>query len=100
MRAPSASCSWLKRTSFGDTAVVSFTGTLTSPKLIEPLQIERGASASASRVANADRINSTPMPDAMGPIEGRCGRRTMFAQNRHRHRQDLGHTIDRIGAFV
>src|SRR5438445_1862728 len=42
MRAPSASCSWWKRTSFGDWAVVSLTGTLTNPKLTDPLQMARG----------------------------------------------------------
>src|SRR5579875_568982 len=42
MRAPSASWSWLKCTSLGDCAVVSLTGTLTSPKLTDPLQMARG----------------------------------------------------------
>src|SRR5437660_5937255 len=42
MRAPSASCSWWQRTVFFDTALYSFTGTFTSPKLIEPLQIDLG----------------------------------------------------------
>ena len=38
-------CSWLKRTSWDDTAVASFTGTFTRPKLIEPLQMARGMCA-------------------------------------------------------
>ena len=42
MRAPSGSWSWLKRTSFLRTAVNSLTGTLTSPKLMAPLQIDLG----------------------------------------------------------
>src|SRR5438067_12079073 len=42
MRALVPSSSWLKRTSFGDTAENSFTGTFTSPKLMAPLQIARG----------------------------------------------------------
>src|SRR5205085_10416556 len=42
MRAPVPSSSWLKRTSLGDTALNSFTGTLTSPKLMAPLQIALG----------------------------------------------------------
>ena len=42
MRDPSDACSWLKRTSFFDTALKSFTGTLTSPKLMAPFQIARG----------------------------------------------------------
>jgi hypothetical protein len=39
---PSSSCSWWNRTVFRETAGYSFTGTLTSPKLIAPLQIARG----------------------------------------------------------
>jgi hypothetical protein len=34
--------SWWNRTDFGEVAEYSFTGTLTSPKLIAPLQIARG----------------------------------------------------------
>src|SRR5437763_7552536 len=34
--------SWWKRTSFWETALNSLMGTLTSPKLMAPLQIERG----------------------------------------------------------
>jgi hypothetical protein len=41
MRAPVLAESWLKRTVFGCVAVYSFTGTLTSPKLIAPDQIAR-----------------------------------------------------------
>ena len=32
---------WWNRTSFGDTALYSFTGTFTSPKLMAPLHIDR-----------------------------------------------------------
>jgi hypothetical protein len=39
---PSVECSWWKRTSFGDVAVTSLTGTFTRPKLIEPLHIALG----------------------------------------------------------
>src|SRR4051812_37666528 len=42
MRAPVPSSSWLNRTSLGDTALNSFTGTLTSPKLMAPLQMALG----------------------------------------------------------
>src|SRR5581483_10362948 len=42
MRAPVPSSSWLNRTSLGETALNSFTGTLTSPKLMAPLQIALG----------------------------------------------------------
>src|SRR5215213_2568754 len=42
MRTPSFACSWWKRTVFGDVALYSLIGTLTSPKLIAPLQIARG----------------------------------------------------------
>src|SRR5688500_14694582 len=44
MRAPVPSSSWLKRTSLGETALNSFTGTLTSPKLMDPLQMALGIS--------------------------------------------------------
>src|SRR5256885_13025428 len=39
---PSLACSMWKRTSLGEVAEKSFTGTLTSPKLMEPLQMGRG----------------------------------------------------------
>jgi hypothetical protein len=42
MRTPVLLESWWKRTDFGDVAEYSFTGTLTSPKLIAPDQIARG----------------------------------------------------------
>src|SRR5215468_1459635 len=42
MRAPVPSSSWLKRTSFERTADTSFTGTVTRPKLMLPLQIVLG----------------------------------------------------------
>src|SRR2546423_13186005 len=42
MRAPVPSSSWLNRTSLGDTALNSFTGTLTSAKLMAPLQMALG----------------------------------------------------------
>src|SRR5436190_8449761 len=45
MRAPSSSCSWWKRTSLVDVAVTSFTGTFTSPKLIDPLHSGLGMAA-------------------------------------------------------
>src|SRR5688500_8732078 len=44
MRAPVPSSSWLNRTSLGETALNSFTGTLTSPKLMAPLQMALGIS--------------------------------------------------------
>src|SRR5437667_4739717 len=43
MRPPSFSCSMWKRTSLCRTAVTTFTGTFTRPKLIEPLQIALAA---------------------------------------------------------
>ena len=42
MRPLSTSCSWWKRTSLGDVADNSLTGTLTSPKLTDPLQMALG----------------------------------------------------------
>ena len=39
MRPPSLSCSMWKRTSFWEVAEKSFTGTLTNPKLMDPVQI-------------------------------------------------------------
>src|SRR5918999_1658454 len=42
MRAPVPSSSWLKRTSFERTAETSFTGTVTSPKEMFPLQMALG----------------------------------------------------------
>src|ERR1051325_5113691 len=42
MRTPSLSWSWWKRTDLRDTALYSFTGTFTSPKLMAPLQIDLG----------------------------------------------------------
>src|SRR5579859_4910671 len=44
MRAPVLAESWWKRTALGEVAVYSFTGTLTSPKLIAPDQIARAMS--------------------------------------------------------
>jgi hypothetical protein len=42
IRPPSEACNWWNRMSLGEVAVTSFTGTLTSPKLIEPLQMALG----------------------------------------------------------
>ena len=42
MREPVLALSWLKRTVLRLTALYSFTGTVTSPKLMAPVQIERG----------------------------------------------------------
>src|ERR671935_1544458 len=42
MRAPVPSSSWLNRTSFERTADTSFTGTVTRPKLMFPLQMVLG----------------------------------------------------------
>src|SRR5205085_189024 len=41
-RALDLASSWWKRTSLGDTALISFTGTFTSPKLMAPPQIDLG----------------------------------------------------------
>jgi hypothetical protein len=45
-----------KRKSFGDVAEKSFTGTLTSPKLMEPLQIGRGIDRSFATELRMRRI--------------------------------------------
>ena len=45
MRDPDFLSSWWKWTSWSRTAVYAFTGTLTSPKLIEPDQMGRAMSA-------------------------------------------------------
>ena len=44
IRAPVLLESWWKRTVLGEVALYSFTGTLTSPKLIAPVQIARAIS--------------------------------------------------------
>src|SRR4051794_5337231 len=45
MREPVLALSWLKRTVLRLTALYSFTGTVTRPKLMAPVQIERGMDA-------------------------------------------------------
>src|ERR1700704_2385977 len=55
MREPVRSSIWLNDTVFFETALVSFTGMLTSPKLMEPLQRGRAIpplSASEHRASN------------------------------------------------
>src|SRR5438477_4970197 len=49
MRPPSLSWTMWKRTSLGEVAENSFTGTFTNPKLIDPLQIGRGISRDLAR---------------------------------------------------
>src|SRR5581483_1706707 len=61
MRAPVPSSSWLNRTSFGETALNSFTGTLTSPKLIAPLQIARGMGLASHLSRDVPRVLLVPL---------------------------------------
>src|SRR6266542_1828610 len=66
MRAPSASWSMWKRTSLCDTALNSFTGMFTSPKLIEPLQMARAMGPLPPR----------ELPSGRGPVATRAAERT------------------------
>src|SRR2546423_8663214 len=56
MRAPVPSSSWLNRTSLGETALNSFTGTLTSPKLMAPLQIALGIGLASHLSRHVPRV--------------------------------------------
>src|SRR5690349_45672 len=56
MRAPVPSSSWLNRTSLGETALNSFTGTLTSPKLMAPLQIALGMGLASHLSRHVSRV--------------------------------------------
>src|SRR3546814_12429441 len=53
MRAPVPFSSWLKCTSWSRTAVYAFTGTFTSPKLIEPVHTDRTMPVLSSALAIA-----------------------------------------------
>src|SRR5262245_37525328 len=64
MRALSASCSWWKRTSLGEVAVTSLTGTLTSPKLTDPLQMDLGMYPFFHMFAVNDTADVNPGPAA------------------------------------
>src|SRR6266576_1040449 len=61
MRAPVPSSSWLKRTSLGETALNSFTGTLTSPKLMAPLQIALGMVLASHLSHDLPRVDVFPL---------------------------------------
>src|SRR4051794_35032592 len=52
MREPVLALSWLKRTVLRLTALYSLTGTVTSPKLMAPVQIERGIDRSVCPTAS------------------------------------------------
>src|ERR1700739_930778 len=81
IRAPVLLEIWWKRTDFGEVALYSFTGTLTSPKLIAPLQIARaiamciadgpvGAKVRAPacrRACQATRRAEPPFVHSLGP---------------------------------
>src|SRR5438270_4850002 len=69
MRAPSLSWSMWKRTSLGEVAEKSFTGTLTRPKEIDPLQIGRATSGDLARrgeVVVEQRRMLRPVLDPVG----------------------------------
>src|ERR1041384_742828 len=72
MRAPVPSSSWWNLTSFGDVAENSFTGTLTSPKLIAPVQIERGNLPTSRQ---HDRSGRNAVEIMMPVLERSCPRR-------------------------
>src|SRR4051794_34158025 len=78
MRTLSSSCSWWKRTLLRDTALYSFTGTLTRPKLIAPLQIALaidrylsargpGPSSIRTQVSHAAVLAEAPGRDVAAP---------------------------------
>src|SRR6187551_2625394 len=71
-RAPLRRSSWLNRTFFSEIAEYSFTGMLTRPKLIDPLQMARG-------------IEGPPLGDAEHTV---CPRRT--PERRCRGRELIG----------
>src|SRR5450432_4017772 len=79
IRVPVLADSWWKRTDFGEVAEYILTGTLTSPKLIAPLQIARGmgtlytpARTAASHDARLALIGSSfSDPSASVPAIGR-----------------------------
>ena len=52
MREPVSSSSWLNETSRDFVAGVSFTGTVTSPKLIDPVQMVVGTTEILRQVAS------------------------------------------------
>ena len=62
MRAPVLADSWWKRTVFGEVALYSLTGTLTSPKLIAPLQIARAIPPLYTRVAGGVKAPAAFLP--------------------------------------
>ncbi len=83
MRTPFLPLSWWKRTVLRLIALYSLTGTVTRPKLIAPVQIERGivrsvtsslraqtASARAGPIGETDAMSTTPAP-AEAPIQDR-----------------------------
>src|SRR5690348_9238287 len=82
MRAPDFSSSWLKCTSCGRTAGYSFTGTFTSPKLIEPLQIARAIATYLLAISGEAypgrpvRLRAMPEPvDLVDAVVNLCKRR-------------------------
>src|SRR3954471_19466950 len=80
MRAPVFFSSWLKCTLWSRTAENAFTGTLTSPKLIDPLQIALAMGESYPAAAG-------PMRPAGGTgRRGPCGHRFPASSGRDRVR--------------
>src|SRR5581483_913773 len=61
IRAPVLLESWLKRTVLGEVALYSFTGTLTSPKLIAPDQIARAISVGLYTAARPAATNASAL---------------------------------------
>src|SRR5947209_8420739 len=79
MRTPVLLESWWKRTVLGCVALNSFTGTLTSPKLIAPLQIARAMSVLYSEhgvSASYDRGLAENSSPAARPEPRRCDPRS------------------------
>src|ERR1051326_2886179 len=74
MRPPSRSCSMWKRTSLWRTAVTTFTGTFTRPKLIEPLQMALAAMISRLLPHDLVRVLVVAQPLEHGVAQAPVGR--------------------------
>src|SRR5690606_4705955 len=69
MRPPSFSCTWCSGASWSSVAEYSFTGTLTSPKLSEPFQMERIPSSSSPRKPFSTPLRRTSLGTMSGKAE-------------------------------
>src|SRR5256885_17223658 len=96
MRAPAPSSSWLNRTSLGDTALNSFTGTLTSPKLMAPLQMALGMSV-ARRAHSRGVLTARDAPGCvllLAVVPATPRRRSLPGTPLTRHNPSVAHSAD------